>query len=380
VVILSYAITDKMKKRELLAKNAELEATIVLLRDELNEFRREKSRDNAKGGSSCSMCLHCVNRKKLVQQSSDALGVEAIVERAISMYRDFANGVFTNFSSRQLMQQIVVTSVGGGITLLLKCKYDAAFDVLVEWRDDPVAAMFLGWLVSLGEGFIVRDFNKSKELFRVAFDSVAAIRDRGNSDPRILSMLAEVYLFGRGCFPEDDNAAFEIFSVVSHLSDARGTFWLGRCFRGGYGVDVDEAKAMELIHSAAELGAVSAIEDIRNYYGNNGKEIFFIYCCTSSMLGSSVGSWSAAVCLAYGIGCEKDVEKAIVYYKSGAHAGNRRCCHVLISLLSHDEAAFYSVLYRRLGARHSHPTHLLPYISVAEIRAAVEFPPRVLPE
>lgn len=82
-----------------------------------------------------------------------------------------------------------------------------------------------------------------------------------------------------------------------------------------------------------------------------------------------------------GIGCEKDVDKAITYYKRGAHAGHRNCCRELRFLLTtYEEAAIYSILCCRLNVYHEHPTRLLPYIAAAEIRAAAEFPPRILPE
>jgi len=146
-------------------------------------------------------------------------------------------------------------------------------------------------------------------------------------------------------------------------------------------VDVDVARATDLSHSAAELGDAVTIMEIREYYRHVSEEIFFKYTCISSMLGSSLGSYWAGYYLENGTGCEKDVDKAIVYYKRGAHAGDGSCCRELIRLLANNElAAFYSVLCHRLDASHSHPTHLLPYIAAAEIRATAEFPSRVLPE
>jgi len=184
----------------------------------------------------------------------------------------------------------VVEAVGCGITLFREYKYGAAFDALIEWRDDPVAALFLGWMIHKGEGFIVRDWDKSTELFNLAFDNVAAIRRRGHSDPRIFTMLGKAHLYACGRFPRDNNAAFDLFSVASQSSDAGGMYWLGRCCRHGWGVNVDEARAMDLMRSAAELGNAKAFYEMQDHYHNVSKEISFIYSCLSSISGYFLGS------------------------------------------------------------------------------------------
>jgi len=221
---------------------------------------------------------------------------------------------------------------------------------------------------------------KSAELFNLAFDNVAAIRRRGHSDRRIFAMLGKAYWLGRGRFPEHEDAAFELFSLASESSEAAGMYRLGVCFRHGWGTDVDKARAIDLMHIAAELGDFEALFEMQEYYENVSKEISFVYCCMNSMLGSSSGSFYAGCDLEYGDGCEKDVDKAIVYFKRGARAGHYRCCYHLKQLLSCEEAAIYSILLGRLYDSYEHPTHLLSYISAAEIRAAAEFPPCVIPE
>jgi len=191
----------------------------------------------------------------------------------------------------------VVEVVGRGITLYSEGKYDAAFDVLVELRRDPVAALFLGTMLHDCDDFIKEDKNSLDKLMRLSFDNVAAIRQRGKGDPRILTMLGVAYYIGISCFPQNNNIVFELFSHASAANDARGIYWLAVCVRYGYGVYENETRATNLFRNATELEDGYALSDMALLYHSVNEQISYMYHCYSSMVGFEKKNLIALVCV-----------------------------------------------------------------------------------
>lgn len=187
-------------------------------------------------------------------------------------------------------------------------------------QGDSVAYWTLGVCYYRDDGVPVSSNNKSEA---VKWFKMAAERGHANAQ----SWLADCYYNGVGVL-KDVRQAVVWYERAADLGDPDGQFGLAVCYLTGDGVRKSPFEAIKLLRDAASqnhLGAQYYLGECY-YAGLDGITIdhaeAFSWFSKAAMHGAPDAQYRLGDCFLYGIGAEKNKNKAIIWYKAAAQGGS----------------------------------------------------------
>lgn len=162
------------------------------------------------------------------------------------------------------------------------------------------------------------------KIFEKAAEMIKKINESDDADAQ--AELADIFLkiapWGEGLNDaEDDYAlAFEYATKSANQGSPSGNFILGRCYQFGYGVKIDEKRAVEEFKKGVDKGHAGATSCLAySYFHGVGvkkdKEKAFEYGLKAAKLGSSPAMKLVGILYQFGDGVEEDMKSAIKWYK-----------------------------------------------------------------
>ena len=186
-------------------------------------------------------------------------------------------------------------------------------------QGDSTAYWTLGICYYRDDGVPVSSNNKSEA---VKWFKMAAERGHANAQ----SWLADCYYNGVGVL-KDVRQAVVWYERAADLGDPNGQFGLAICYLTGDGVRKSPFEAIKLLRDAASqnhLGAQYYLGECY-YAGLDGITIdhaeAFSWFSKAAMHGAPDAQCRLGDCFLYGIGTEKNKNKAIIWYKAAAQGG-----------------------------------------------------------
>lgn len=127
---------------------------------------------------------------------------------------------------------------------------------------------------------------------------------------------------------------FKFYETKALEGDSIALHRLGEFYRDGYGVEVDLAKSEECFRKEKEA---AEIEDKRLKEENQAKELArqkqkFDWYVEQAKKGGVSGMIGAGNCYRYGLGVEKNLDKAREYYKAASNAGSSEGAKLFLEL------------------------------------------------
>ncbi|EEA95641.1 SEL1-like repeat protein [Pseudovibrio sp. JE062] len=189
------------------------------------------------------------------------------------------------------------------------------FELAAEWGSS-YSLVRIGELYEEGD-LGEPDYGKAAEYYQLA-------RKQGNGTASGYLAYLKRYLTPEDSTPEEVIALYE----ESVLRGARsGMVGLGDCFRDGYGVETDHAKAREYYLQAVEVGSSLALVRLGNVYDEGlGVEKDYLKARQYYEDAIAEGYTNANADLAFlyqqGLGVEKDDQKAIELYELAREGGS----------------------------------------------------------
>lgn len=124
------------------------------------------------------------------------------------------------------------------------------------------------------------------------------------------------YLFGDGA-KKDYDAAFRFLSTAARGESCNALFYLGRCYRNGWGTEADAAKAAELWRRGAALGDLDCMESYARSLAEAGelRQAFRMWK-KAAAAGSEDGEFKIAYCYDVGEGVRQNQVKANALYRA----------------------------------------------------------------
>ena len=148
-----------------------------------------------------------------------------------------------------------------------------------------------------------------------------------NENPHAMTNLGSLYYTGR-CGTQDYAQAVKYYTMADEHGERQATENLGYCYYYGRSVEVDYKKAYHYFVKGALDNHINSLYKVGDMYKNgyyvkkDEKEAFYIYShCYEQMTDVCAEMIGADICLRmgdvyyYGIGTEKDYEKALKFYQ-----------------------------------------------------------------
>ncbi|MDR2750731.1 MAG: hypothetical protein LBC41_08735 [Clostridiales bacterium] len=162
---------------------------------------------------------------------------------------------------------------------------------------------------------VEKDANKAVELLQIAA--------RHNYVPS-LEKLGKIHFYGTDGFDVNYGEAFLVFDKAEKLGSTECQFWLGYLYHTGHGVMADHEKALSYYLLS---GSSASFYNIGIMYrdgklGDPNPEKASEYILKSVSMGNAYAHAALAGLYEKGIHFEKDMDKAIEWYKKGAKLGN----------------------------------------------------------
>jgi TPR repeat protein len=206
-------------------------------------------------------------------------------------------------------------------------------------KGDAYSMRYLGCLYRDGDG-VEKDIKKAIEYFERAAEK---------DDAYSMRYLGCFYRDGDGV-EKDIKKAIEYFERAAEKGDAYSMHYLGCLYRDGDGVDSDYKQAVKYFELAAEKGNDEAMDALENMYllrvTSRNEEKYGEWVDFNKVIGcfEKVAEKGYAYIM-YRLGCmykdgngvEKDIKKAIEWFKKGAEKGDARCETALKKALSHSK-------------------------------------------
>ena len=128
---------------------------------------------------------------------------------------------------------------------------------------------------------------------------------------------------------KDYTSALIYFKKAANFNNPKALYYLGLIYNMGYGVPIDYNKALDYYDRSSKLGYVSATKNLgAMYHYGLGVKINFNTACSLykkaiNSCGSAVSFNDIGICYEDGVGgFEKNINKAIEYYKKAADLGS----------------------------------------------------------
>ncbi len=166
------------------------------------------------------------------------------------------------------------------------------------------------------------NYNKEKN-YQQAYIHFTIAAEMGHADAQ--NFLGTYYLDGYGV-EEDEAAAVEWFQKAAEQDNVFGNYNLGRCYLNGWGVEKDLQASFRYYLRSAELGHSSAQNEVGYAYlcgrGVGENEVKAVeWFRKSASQNNSDALYHLGRCYQYGWGVEKDMQKAFQYYLRSAELG-----------------------------------------------------------
>jgi len=224
--------------------------------------------------------------------------------------------------------------VGSEVDLALSDRY---FEEAAEQGYSPA----IYWL---GRSLIGRDTKKAVQLLEIAsaFGNAAAMgalgvifkdamgiaEDKERARYWMKASADRNYANGMVCLGilmqdnEEFESAFQLFKSAAELNDDNGYFQLGNCYHNGEGCSKNVEKARQNYLKACDQWSLPGEHNlgVLLYEQNEYDGAFYRFNCAAERdwLPSMV---SVALCYENGIGCDRDIEKAIMWLKKASSQG-----------------------------------------------------------
>ena len=168
----------------------------------------------------------------------------------------------------------------------------------------------------IGSGVEV-DKSRAATLYREAMN---------NGDKRAKHNLAVMYITQEGEL-KDPSMGVQMLQELAEEGEAASIYTLAGCYMTGNGVSQDTQKGLELYQKASEMGMGEATYSIGAYYINECQDMEkgIAYCEKAAEQGFALAASILAQIHEEGMGVEKDIEKAMVYFKRAAELGDAHC-------------------------------------------------------
>lgn len=191
----------------------------------------------------------------------------------------------------------------------------------------PVACINLGWYYIDGRA-VEPDGKTAIEYFTRAFElgEVDAAR-----------ILSDLYFNGLGGIEKDLSKMLEWNQKLASLGDANGLYNVGICYCRGYGVDVDEDKAIPYFEKAVNAGSFKAAQELVRLYYHERKDAksaakYIVYLALNGDVDSQLLFGNI---LTFGELGNVDLDNAFAFYKEAALQGNENAmCNVALCYLN----------------------------------------------
>jgi TPR repeat protein len=121
--------------------------------------------------------------------------------------------------------------------------------------------------------------------------------------------------------PENPRLAFRFFQEASRYGHVEATHELAELLISGIGCEKDDARGLELMRDAADMGSVTAMYRYASCIRPARPSVALEYFKRSGLMD---GNWEAAWILALGDGCPRDDVMAFRYFAKAAEQGSER--------------------------------------------------------
>lgn len=145
--------------------------------------------------------------------------------------------------------------------------------------------------------------------------------------PPALNIVGTLYHQGI-CVPQNDKIALSYFEKAAEMDEFFARFNLALFYRQGKaGLQIDNAKAEQLIREAANFGHMPCVNDLGECYEYGWMGFVpdpvkaVSYYQTAARRGYSRAEYNMGRCCENGIGVKKDLQKAASYYQRAARRG-----------------------------------------------------------
>lgn len=159
----------------------------------------------------------------------------------------------------------------------------------------------------------------SKSAFSGSCDNGLNLKDLTNK--------GDNYFFGMNGVTRNYSEAVRYYNIAAQQGYPPAQCQLGFCYQNGYGVELDMVAAVKWYSAAAEQNYARGLNLLAICYKTGGKgvdineSLAFKLFDQSARLGSPFGQRYLGECFEYGIGVEKDIDKAISLYRKAVDNG-----------------------------------------------------------
>jgi TPR repeat protein len=191
--------------------------------------------------------------------------------------------------------------------------------------------IFLGHMYEYGFG-CVKDIDKANEWYKKSADSGSA---------HGMYKLGMMYLLNN-----DLLKAFVEFTKSAELKNKEAMIQLGHMYEHGIGCEKDINKANEWYKKSADSGSAHGMYKVGMLYIlNNDLHKAVLEFTKSAELKNKEAMFQLGHMYEHGIGCEKDINKAIEWYKKTADSGDARAMYKVALYYNKVEINLEKVVY-----------------------------------
>ena len=229
------------------------------------------------------------------KEASDTTEVYSVTNKdkhTTELMRNLNYTMANILSTRGLPQYQVIAADYLDDGIMTKADKKQAFELYENAADKEYVTAYrrLGWAYFKGSG-VKKDLEKSFEWYLKAAEA---------GDTKAYRMAGDFYRDGEGTMKDYDKA-IEWYTKAMEANDPNGYWCMGLFYENGQGVEKDLAKFHELLLKAYEIASNQKdydTENLGNLESNLGRDF------------------------EYGKGVDKDINKAIEWYKKSAERGS----------------------------------------------------------
>lgn len=200
---------------------------------------------------------------------------------------------------------------------------EKALEILdqIKDKDDPQYLSTMAYIYLSGIDNIEQDKNKGMDYLKKAYQ---------NGKSRAAFLLGSMYLEDNPPTKKDINKAIEWFEKGIKKNDTRSMIEMANISLSEDSLYVnwhDAKRGLSLLEKAGRHGDGDAYAQLGAIFGSGSKDVYvdeekaFEYYLKAQKLKSEWGINNLAACFVDGIGCEKDIDKAISLFKESSELG-----------------------------------------------------------